>query len=195
MFVHLTIRRWLTTFSKGVHLEHMYKCSSRLLECDSVKNRCLWQSHARTKKIRTPQPGKEPGTSQLCFEYSTNWATVESMSFLSILSHYPVTLCDVFVHLTIRWWLITFSTRVHLEHMYKCSSRLLECDSVMKWQYMSLTVSCLEKKDQNSSAGKWTQDLSIKLWVLYQLRLLGNPCLSSPSIVTIQWPYLMCLCT
>ena len=28
---------------------------------------------------------------------------------------------------------------------------------------MALTVLCLEKKDQNSSAGKQTQDLSIKL--------------------------------
>ena len=29
------------------------------------------------------------------------------------------------------------------------------------------------KKDKNSSAGKWTQDLSIKLWVLYQLSYWG----------------------
>ena len=137
VYVHLTIRRWLTTFSIRVHLEHMYKCSSRLLECDSVKNRCLWQSHAWRKKIRTPLPGKIPGTSQLSFEYSTNWATLESMPFLSILSHYLVTLCDVFVHLTIRRWLATFSKGVHLEHMYKCSSRLLECDLVKNrclWQ-------------------------------------------------------------
>ena len=134
VFVHLNIRGWLTTFSTRVHLEHMYKCSSRLLECDLVKNRCLWQSHAWRKKIRTPQLGNEPRTSQLSFECSTNWATGESMSFLSRHSHYPVTLCDVFVHLTIRRWLTTFSTRVHLEHMYKCSYRLLECDSVKKWQ-------------------------------------------------------------
>ena len=115
VFVHLTIRRWLNTFSTRVHLEHMYKCSSRLLESDWVKNRCLWQSHAWRKMIRTPQLGNEPRTSHLSFECSTNWASWESMSFLSKHSHYPVTLCDVFVHLTIRRWLTTFSTRVHLE--------------------------------------------------------------------------------
>ena len=38
---------------------------------------------------------------------------------------------------------------------------------------MSLIVLCLEKKDQNSSAGKQTQDLSIKLQVLYQLSYWG----------------------
>ena len=134
VFVPLTIRRWLTTFSKRVHLEHMYKCSSRLLECDLVKNRCLWKSHAWRQKIRTPQRGNEPGTSQLSFESSINWATGESMSFLCKHSHYPVTLSDVFVHLTIRRWLATFNKGVHLEHMYKCSSRLLECDLVKKWQ-------------------------------------------------------------
>ena len=134
VFVDLTIKRWLTTFSTRVHLEHMYKCSSRLLECDLVKNRCLWQLHGNRKMIRTPQLGNEPRTSQLSFECSTNWATGESMSILSMLSHYAVTFCDLFVHLTIRRWLTTFSTRVHLEHMYKCSSRLLECDLVKKWQ-------------------------------------------------------------
>ena len=51
------------------------------------------------KMIRSPQLGNEPRTSQLSFECSNNWATWEFMSFLSILSHYPVTLCDVFVHL------------------------------------------------------------------------------------------------
>ena len=132
--LHLNIRRWLTTFSKGVHLEHMYKCSSRLLECDLVKNRCLWKSHAWRKKIRTPQLGNKPRTFQLSFECSTNWATGDSMSFLSMLSHYPVTLSDVSLHLNIRRWLTTFSKGVHLEHMYKCSSRLLECDLVKKWQ-------------------------------------------------------------
>ena len=151
----------------------MYKCSSRLLECDLVKSGCLWQSHAWRKKIRPPHLGNEPGTSQLSFECSTNWASWESMSIFSKHSHYPVTLCDVFVHLTIRRWLTTFSTRVHLEYMYKCSSRLLECDLVKKSQYMSLTVSCLEKKDQNSSGRKWTSDLSIQLWVLYQLSYWG----------------------
>ena len=134
VFEDLTIRRWLTTFSTRVHLEHMDKASSRLLECDLVKSRCLWQSHAWRKKIRTPQLGNEPRNSQLSFECSTNWATWEYMSIFSMNSHYPVTLCDVFVHLTIRRWLTTFSTRVHLEHMYKCSSRLLECDLVKKWQ-------------------------------------------------------------
>ena len=134
VFVHLTIRRWLITFSTRVHLEHMYKCSSRLLECDLVKDRCLWQCHAWRKKMRIPQMGNKPRTSQLSFECSTNWATGESVSFLSKLSHYPVTLCDVFVHMTIKRWLTTFSTRVHLEHMYKCSSRLLECDLEKKWQ-------------------------------------------------------------
>ena len=32
---------------------------------------------------------------------------------------------------------------------------------------------CLERKNQNSSAGKWTRDLPIKLWVLYQLSYQG----------------------
>ena len=36
---------------------------------------------------------------------------------------------------------------------------------------MSLTVLCLEKIDQNSSARKRTRDLSIKLQVLYQLKI------------------------
>ena len=173
MFVHLTIRRWLTTINTRVHLEHMYKCSSRLFVSDLVKNRCLWQCHACRKKMRTPQMGNKPRTSQLSFECSTNWATGESVSLLSKLNHYPLTLCDVFVHMTIKRWITTFSTRVPHEHMYKCPSRLLECDLVKKWQYMSLAFLCLEENDQNSSAGKQTQVLSIKLFVLYQLSYWG----------------------
>ena len=110
------------------------------------------------KNDQNSSAGNEPGTSQLSFECSTNWATGESMSFLSKLSHYPVTLCDVFVHLTIRRWLTTFSTRVHLEHMYKCSSRLLACDLV-KVVTIDVSDSLMPwEKNQNSSAGKWTQD-------------------------------------
>ena len=137
VFVYLTIRRWLTTFSKRVHLEHMYKCSCRLLECDLSKEVTIDVSDSLIpgeKMIRTTQLGNEPGTSQLSFECSNNWATWEFMSFLSMHIQYPVTLCDVFVHLNIRRWLTTFSTRVHLEHIYKCSSRLLEFDLVKKWQ-------------------------------------------------------------
>ena len=43
-------------------------------------NRWLWQSGAWREKIRTPQPGNEPGTSWLSFRCSTNWATGEFMS-------------------------------------------------------------------------------------------------------------------
>ena len=205
---HQLVTNW--TFSTRVHLEHMYKCWSRLLPIWFATEVTIHVFHSLipgAKRSELLSWEMNPVTSHLSFECSNNWATWEFMSFLSMLIQYPVTLCDVFVHLTIRRWLTTFSTRVHLEHMYKCSSRLLECDLVKKSQYMSLTVSCQVKYDQNSSSRKWTWDLSFKLWVLYQLslsiealstlptELLGNLCLCSPCLVTIQWPYVMCLCT
>ena len=142
--------------------------------------------------IRTPQVRNEPETSQLSFECSTNRPTGEYVSFLSKLSHYPVTLCDVFVHLTIRRWLTSINTRVHLEHMYKCSSRLFECDLVKNrclWQ-----CHVWRKMIRTSQLGNEprTSQLSFECSTIWAT---GISMTFSPSFVTIQWPYVMCLCT
>ena len=60
----------------------------------------------------------------------------------------------------------------------------------------SLLVLFWREKKIESSGGKWTQDLSIKLWVLYLLSYWGGgvPCFSLQTTVTIQWLYIY-ICT
>ena len=66
----------------------------------------------RKKKIITPQPGNEPGTSWLSFRCSTNWATKESM-----LSHLHKTVTVQWPYICYApfaptgWWLMTFGLR------------------------------------------------------------------------------------
>ena len=66
---HLVVEHFVFKY-KRVHLD----CLGIIVE-----NRCLWQSNVVEEKKSTPQPGIEPGTSQLSFECSTDWATRESI--------------------------------------------------------------------------------------------------------------------